>query len=168
MEKTNVSISRSNDGYSVVVDGRATFECSPPIRSLANNLASDAVRRVTIDLKTCSWMDSTFMGTLAILGLNAKKNEVILNVLNADEKNIKLLKELGIYKLFVFGPGDPPSSSEASKEAISPLGDKKQEVAKTVLEAHETLMSMDEKNVSKFKKVVELVKKDIKNKTDED
>ena len=160
MNKANITIARNNDGYTIVVKGRATFECSSPIKSFADNIVSDAIQKVTIDLKTCSWMDSTFMGTLAILGLQAKKAGIVVNILNADAKNIKLLKELGIYKLFIFDSNTSESTPSAWEKITCQSNHSKQNIAKTVLEAHETLMSVDKKNISKFKKVVELVKKD--------
>jgi len=42
------------------------------------------------------------MGTLAILGLKAKQNNILLEILNIDDKNLKLLKQIGIQKLFTF------------------------------------------------------------------
>ena len=164
MNKANIVIARDNDDCSIKVEGRATFECSSPIKNFADNIVPGVIQNITVDLKKCSWMDSTFMGTLATLGLHAKKAKIVINILNANEKNIKLLKELGIYKLFIYD-SNTSISTYNPWEAItcqSPINTK-QSIAKTVLDAHETLMSMNEKNVTKFKKVVELVKKDIAN-----
>jgi len=155
-------IARDKDGYNIKVEGRATFECCSPIKNFASNIVSDVVQKITIDLKRCTWMDSTFMGTLAIFGLHAKKANIPITILNADKKIIKLLKELGIYKLFIFDAETHISTHNPWENITSQSYPNKQNIAETVLEAHETLMSVDKKNVSKFKKVVELVKKDIK------
>ena len=162
MNKANIMIARNNNGYNIKVDGRATFECCSPIKNFADNIVSGVIQKITIDLKKCSWMDSTFMGTLATLGIHAKKAKIVVNILNANEKNIKLLKELGIYKLFIYDSNAPKSTCNAWENITSLLPlDNNRNIAKTVLEAHETLMSVDKKNITKFKKVVELVKKDL-------
>ena len=162
MDKANITISRNNDGYYIKVEGRATFDCSSPIENFADNIVSGVIQKVVIDLKECTWMDSTFMGTLATLGIHAKKANVVVNVLHANEKNLQLLRELGIYKLFIYDSNFiNPTSNTWKNVILKPPPNVKQDIAKTVLDAHETLMSVDKKNFIKFKKVVELVKKDL-------
>jgi anti-sigma B factor antagonist len=161
MSKANIMIARNNDGYSIRVEGRATFECSSPIKNFADNLVAGTIKKVNIDLKACIWMDSTFMGTLATLGLHAKRADVVVNIINANEKNIKLLKELGIYKLFIYDSNPSKTVSNAWEKITGRTRENKRNIAKTVLEAHETLMTVDKENVVKFKKVVVLVKKDL-------
>ena len=162
MSKANIMIIRDNDGHNIKVEGKATFECSSPIRNFSDNIASGIVKKITIDLQLCTWMDSTFMGSLATLGLHAKKSNITVSILNANKKNIKLIKELGIDKLFVFKSSASAPAYDDGWEDITDQTNAKNKVAKTVLEAHETLMLIDKKNINKFKKVVELVKKDIK------
>ena len=162
MNKANIMIARDNDGYNIKVEGRATFECCSPIKNFADNLITGIIKNICIDLKTCTWMDSTFMGTLATLGLHAKKAGVVVNILNANDKNIKLLKELGIHKLFNYDSSTPKTPCNAWENITNqPSHKNKRNIARTVLEAHETLISVEEKNYEKFKKVVVLVKKDL-------
>ncbi len=164
MNKANVMISRSNEGYNIKVDGRATFECSSPIKNFADNIVSGVIEKIVIDLQNCTWMDSTFMGTLAKLGLHAKKANISVCIINADNKNIKLLKELGIHRLFSFYHKTPVVSNSEWNNMDTFNTDNNPNIAETVLDAHETLMTVDKNNVTKFGKVVELVKKDIKKK----
>ena len=162
MNKANVMISRSNEGYNIKVDGRATFECSSPIKNFADNIVPGVIKKIIIDLQNCTWMDSTFMGTLAKLGLHAKKANISICIINSDNKNIKLLKELGIHRLFIFCKGDSVDSCTSWDNFESFNTEIKPNIAETVLDAHETLMAVDKNNITKFCKVVELVKKDIK------
>jgi anti-sigma B factor antagonist len=162
MNKANIMIARNNKGYCIKVQGRATFECCSPIKNFADNIVSGVIQQITIDLKSCTWMDSTFMGTLAILGLHAKRANISVKIINVDEKNLILLKELGIHKLFVFGSGTPKTICSEWENIISQQAHPDNKiVAETILDAHETLISVDKKNTSKFTKVVELVKKEL-------
>ncbi len=158
METGEVFLSEKDGVQYIRVKGNASFVCAPPLRELAKKLAAEPFGGLKIDLEECTWMDSTFMGMLAMLGLNAKKKGVPAEILNASEQNEKLLCGLGLKKVFEFkaGPftaGDdvPASSNDTSAEGR----------ARNVLDAHQTLMDIDISNVQKFEKVVEFVKKDI-------
>lgn len=149
----------SNDGvYSIKVNGRATFECVPPLRSLAKELENVVFRKIDVDLSACTGMDSTFMGILAMLGLRAKKIDAVMTIFNAGDLNKSLLFGLGLKKLFNFSEGEIRFESEAgSAEGTAD----RIASAQTVLEAHKTLMDVDEENVGKFEKVVDFVQKDL-------
>ena len=131
MEKGEVFISEKDGVTFIRAKGNASFVCAPPLRELAKKLASEPFGGLKIDLEECTWMDSTFMGMLAMLGLN---------------------------KVFAFlagtfgGAGDTAAASNAATAESN---------ARNVLDAHQTLMDIDEGNVQKFEKVVEFVKKDI-------
>ena len=158
MEKGEVFISEKDGITFIRAKGNASFVCAPPLRELAKKLASEPFGGLKIDLEECTWMDSTFMGMLAMLGLNAKKKGVPAEIWNASEQNEKLLCGLGLNKVFAFlagafgGADDTAAASNASTAESN---------ARNVLDAHQTLMDIDEGNVQKFEKVVEFVKKDI-------
>jgi anti-sigma B factor antagonist len=165
MKKSNIMIARSKRGYEITVKGRATFDCSSPLRNFADNIVPGSIEKIFIDLSECSWLDSTFMGTLAMLGLNAQKANIDVEIVNIDDKNFNLLKELGVNKLFLYNNRKNSESDEEKWEKLISAShnnnDSQEEIADTILEAHKTLMDIDENNVSKFQKVVEMVEKDI-------
>lgn len=155
-------ISNQDGIYSIKVEGRATFECAPPLRNLAKTLEQVSFKKICVDLGECVWMDSTFMGILAMLGLHARRVSADMIIYNADEQNQNLLCGLGLKKLFTFATGTvagidgteltESSSSDAAAKSAS---------AQTVLDAHKTLMNVDEQNVKKFERVVDMVQKDL-------
>ena len=158
METGEVFLSEKDGVQFIRVKGNASFVCAPPLRELAKKLAAEPFGGLTIDLEECTWMDSTFMGMLAMLGLNAKKKGVPAEIVNASEQNEKLLCGLGLKKVFefktgTFSAGDdvPAASNDTTDEGR----------ARNVLDAHQTLMDIDVSNVQKFERVVEFVKKDI-------
>jgi anti-anti-sigma regulatory factor len=169
MKNSDLLIAHNKGAYTIIVEGRANFDYGLPLRNFAKNLDSNFTS-ITIDLKACIGMDSTFMGIMAMIGLKAKKNNVTVEILNADKNNRYLLEGLGLDKLFTFASSD---SCEVCKEEITP--EKKSgsmlKKAETVVEAHQTLMQIDEENIPKFEKVVEFAKKDaekLKDKEEKD
>jgi anti-anti-sigma regulatory factor len=165
--KAKVLVATENGQYYVKVEGRATFEVSSPLRSLVMKLHGVPIAGVSINLELCSGMDSTFIGVLAMFGLHAKKQNVPALILNADENNKKLLTGLGLNKIFTYS--EDSYANVKQWQDNSPQGKEQAlETAKTVLFAHETLMDIDESNVSRFKNVVEFVKKDIEKSKEEE
>ena len=158
MENGEVFLSCNDGVHCIRVKGNASFVCAPPLRELAKKLGAEPFSGLRIDLEECTWMDSTFMGMLAMLGLGAKKKGVPAEIWNASEQNEKLLGGLGLKKVFVFqaGPFMAGSDVAAASNESTPEGR-----ARNVLDAHQTLMDIDEENVPKFEKVVEFVRKDI-------
>ena len=158
MEKGEVFISEKDGITFIRAKGNASFVCAPPLRELAKKLAAEPFGGLKIDLEECTWMDSTFMGMLAMLGLNAKKKGVSAEIWNASEQNEKLLCGLGLQKVFAFLNGEFDGGSDAPAASNACTAENN---ARNVLDAHQTLMDIDEANVPKFEKVVEFVKKDI-------
>ena len=158
MEQGEVFISEKDGITFIRVKGNASFVCAPPLRELAKKLAAEPFGGLKIDLDECTWMDSTFMGMLAMLGLNAKKKNVPAEIWNASEQNEKLLCGLGLKKVFEFQNGEFGDADNAAAASNATTAESN---ARNVLDAHQTLMDIDEGNVQKFEKVVEFVKKDI-------
>ncbi|MCF7791962.1 MAG: STAS domain-containing protein [Victivallales bacterium] len=164
MKNSNITVSRNNNGYVIKVTGRATFDCSAPLRNFAENIVAGSVEKIYVDLSECLWMDSTFMGTLSMLGLNAKMANIEVVIINITNKNFCLLKELGVDKLFKFNNHKEPVSIKKERDDLPGCPEKKtdqEDMDDTILKAHKTLMEVDEKNVGKFQDVVEMVEKDI-------
>ena len=87
----------------VKVTGRATFACSTPLRDFGRQVIHDSVPQVLIDLSECERMDSTFMGTLALIAQQGRRAGTPVRILRASAKADRLLDELGLCPLFA-GP----------------------------------------------------------------
>ncbi|MFA6567609.1 MAG: STAS domain-containing protein [Victivallales bacterium] len=159
MKQVKVLIARDNGKYRIKVEGRANFECSPPLRNFAHSLECQDCREIFIDLSECVGMDSTFMGILAMMGLKAKKCGYTVNIVNADVNIKNLLNGLGLQKIFNYVEISEIELTQKWEDTGQSAD--KTEKAETVLEAHETLMKVDKENIPKFKNVVDFVKKDL-------
>ena len=164
MKNATVLIVKTEYGYAVRVEGRANMECSPSLKNFGENIVQGAFSKIVFDMKECIWMDSTFMGTLAMLGLKAKKAGITIEMVNMDQKNTRLIRDLGIDGLFKFENSAPtPAPQDANWVDISSAPSTMKNSAETILAAHETLVEVDDSNAQKFGKVIEMVKKDIDN-----
>ena len=159
MKKADLLIAHNKGAYTIMVEGRANFDYGLPLRNFAKNLDNNFTQ-IAIDLRSCLGMDSTFMGIMAMIGLKAKKRNVQVVILNANESNRYLLEGLGLDKLFKFADKE---TCDICNEKIIP--DSKSgstlDTAKAVVDAHKTLMDVDEKNIPKFEKVVEFAQEDV-------
>ena len=161
MQSANLSIAGENGVYAIKAAGRATFECAGPLRDLAKKLEKEEFSRIDVDLAECQGMDSTFMGILAMLGLRSRKIGAEMNIVNANELNKSLLYGLGLKKIFNYTEGTVVMPENENISAGDSSGKMDLESARTVLDAHKTLMDVDDSNKKKFEAVVDMVQKDI-------
>ena len=158
MKRADLLIAHNKGVYNIKVEGRANFEYGLPLRDFAKNLEGE-FEKISIDLKSCTGMDSTFMGVLAMIGLKSRKIGAVVEIINADANNRHLLIGLGLEKLFVFV--DRQDIQENVEWQQSESGQDRMATAETVVEAHQTLMNVDQNNVPKFEKVVEFAQEDL-------
>ena len=159
MSSGETIVTGGGERYAVKATGRATFECVAPLRTLAKELDTADFKQVDVDLADCQGMDSTYMGVLAMIALRAKKIGAVISIYNASELAKNQLFGLGLKKLFQFAEGTVEMGELAAPAAIAPVDQITH--ATTVLEAHKTLMDVDQDNVEKFEKVVDFVQKDL-------
>ena len=154
MKENDLLIANRSGCYTVTVSGRANFEYAVPLRDLARSTAEFSGFR--FDMKNCTAMDSTFMGVLTMLALKAKKSGIVIDIANASVSVQKLLRDLGVAKLFTF------SESESNEQgAAVQSGCDKLTTAETVEEAHRTLADVSPEHAEKFKDVIEFTHQDV-------
>lgn len=122
-------------------------------------------REFVVDLKNCPVMDSTFMGTLAGIALRLREiGQGNLHVINLNERNDDLLRNLGLDQLFSIDlcGVDRLEGNIAAPAPIDAAAADRSAQAKTMLEAHEALVKADPGNMTKFKDVLEYLKQDLK------
>src|SRR5579871_6474998 len=181
---SKILVARGADLGFIRVVGRGSFQNSGCLKAFYQQLLKDGVHRFVVDLEACSYLDSTFLGILLGLGIKLKEaGNGLLHVLNASPRNLELLKNLGLDRLIQLegsakgangtsnGHSNPGNGSAPAAVKNGVAEDKLQEMpcpiptreeaAPTILEAHETLMNFDSRNVPKFKDVVEFLREDL-------
>ena len=157
MRSEDLKITELNGEYSVEVSGRANFDYAVPLRELSGKLGDSGNLR--IDLSKCEAMDSTFMGVLTMLALKLRKRGEQVMLIGAGETLLKLLRDLGVAKLFnCVKDGDLPTGNAVitSGSSASMLT-----TAETVADAHKALVGANEANAEKFKQVIEFADQDV-------
>ena len=157
MRSEDLQITVLDGGFSVTVSGRANFDYAVPLREIAGKLDADSW--LHIDLENCEAMDSTFMGVLTMLALKMRKNGKQVVLLGAGDVLVKLLRDLGVAKLFRFA-SEKESSAGGTELKISGNANMLT-TAETVAEAHKALVGADSANAGKFKQVIEFAEQDV-------
>jgi anti-anti-sigma factor len=149
----------------VKVAGKGSFQNSPALKEFSKQMLERGYRNFVVDLRGCSVMDSTFMGTLAGIALRLREfgNGTLL-VRNANERNWDLLRNLGLNNLFEV-ESKASNSTESAVEA-KPLDANRAvdrtDQAECMIEAHEALVDADPENLARFKDVLEYLKQDLR------
>jgi len=160
-----ISVGRANGDVHVRVAGRGTFQNGQPLRRYAVEMIGQGVRQFVVDLGACEGMDSTFLGVLAGIGLQlhdpAKCGRVRLA--NVSPRNLELLQTLGLDRLFEINPPADLAAIELqrlpdSDFAKSQLPATKHETANLMLEAHDNLVRVDDRNQARFKDVTAILR----------
>jgi len=167
MSSSNLSVLVGKSFVCIKIAGRANFASSPDFKTLLCELAEKKYSHFIIDLTDCVLMDSTFLGVLAGFGMrqNSKgapaQQGIVLH--NATVRVKELLENLGTEHLFkaTTGPLQLPADivKTCTPEASTPTHE---QLTRTSLEAHQTLMSINPENVARFKDVAQFLAEDLK------
>lgn len=166
MSSANLLVLVGKNFACVKIAGRANFSSSPDFKTLLNELAQKGFKHFIIDLSECVLMDSTFLGVLAGFGMKLNPNgapaERGIELHCATTRVSDLLENLGAAHLFKSTSGPlqlPEDVKTCTPESINPT---REQIARTSLEAHQTLMAMNPENVARFKDVAQFLAEDLK------
>lgn len=149
----------------VQIAGRANFTSSVDFKTLLDQLLQKGYTSFVLDLTECVLMDSTFLGVLAGFGLKlnspqADKVDRTIQLFNPNPRISELLENLGVLHLFKVTEGD--ANAPANANDVKSTNASREEVTRTCLEAHKTLMNIQPDNVSRFKDVAAFLAEDLK------
>jgi len=150
------------------IDGKGSFEISGQLRDFVMRKIGTGSAQFVIDLDRCTGMDSTFMGTL--LGISkevARTTSGLLDVVNANGRNVQLLKNLGLTSILSVDEKAERWITERQQlgqelSACDSVKLDKQATANIMLEAHEALAGAQPENAARFEDVIHFLKKDLK------
>jgi anti-anti-sigma regulatory factor len=147
--------------------GRANFTSSLDFKALVTELRQRGCDCLGLDLSECVLMDSTFLGVLAGFGLklrngNGDGGKHGIELLNPSARITELLDTLGVLHLFTLTQGPvalPEQTDLCPHPSASPS---KEEVTRTCIEAHQTLMDISPANAARFKDVAQFMAESLK------
>jgi anti-anti-sigma regulatory factor len=160
----SILVGTTNKIVWIKVEGKGSFLNSAGVKEFSKEMVNRGHREFVVDLRNCPVMDSTFMGTLAMIALRLREiGQGSLHVVNLNERNHDLLTNLGLDQLFSMdacgvNEGATPATRKPLDSVASPDHSSQ---AETMLEAHEALVEADPDNLTKFKDVLEYLKQDL-------
>jgi anti-sigma B factor antagonist len=159
-----MSVLVGKDFACVKIAGRANFTFSPDFKTLLGELIQKGYAHFIIDLSECVLMDSTFLGVLAGFGIKFNPSSPVTNgrieLSNPNERVTELLENLGVLQLFKIVNGNLQLTGEVC--VPPPVNPSREEITRTSLEAHRTLMEANPDNVPRFKDVAQFLAEDLK------
>jgi anti-anti-sigma factor len=155
VEDASIMVSAGRETGFVRVLGKGSFKNARYVKCFIDKLIETGLERFVIDLQECTHMDSTFMGTLA--GISSKlraQDSPPPTVVNISPRNLELLQNLGLDRVLKISsdPASIQSGGFAPAQADAP--DHKEAIAEAMLDAHEALVEVDERNAQKFQDVI--------------
>jgi anti-anti-sigma regulatory factor len=147
--------------------GRATFSVSGDFRRLILESVASGHRRFVLDLGQCLTMDSTFLGTLTDLQskvavMIAEGGPAAIELYQPSPRVQTLLDNLCVADRFPIVERVDWPTDQFLPVPLNPQAQQKTDLLRTSIEAHQTLMSVNDANVSKFKDVVSMLEDDLK------
>lgn len=153
-------------------NGRGCFINSPSLKGIADKYMDAGGTHVVVDLEICPGVDSTFMGTLAGIARRCLGGGGTVEVAGATARTRAAMESLGLDMLLDIDPPTAswqadieqrrarlPQQTEATADGGGSLSEK--ERTRHVLEAHQALRSMSEKNDEVFGYVCETLQEDL-------
>ena len=152
------------DAYSdpvvIRVEGRASFQNSGCLRDFVTEMLARGKTQFVLDFQRCASMDSTFLGVLAGAALELRKAQPPGSLILArlGQRNLELIRNLGLHRLLTVDAGDFPMGFEKCDTPLQSERTSEIENARMILEAHENLVAVDENNRAKFQDVLAFLK----------
>ena len=155
---SNLSVWVDEKMACVRITGRANFTTSVDFKKLMQHLRETGPRKVVLELTDCLLMDSTFLGVLANEASKRATRQgdapaCLLELVNPNTRIRDLIENLGVDHLFqaIQGEGSVAEFNPVASDATVT----REEITRTCLEAHETLMALNPANIPKFKDVAQ-------------
>ena len=149
------------DPVVIRIEGRASFQNSASLQQFLAEMRRQGRVRFVMDFQACTSMDSTFLGVLAGAALELRKAEGggSLVLCRVGERNLELIKNLGLHRLLTVDDGTSETQLRVSGTALAPQAKMNElENALLGLAAHENLVAADEGNRAKFQDVLSFLK----------
>jgi len=156
-----IEVAESEYTAYVKIHGKGTFKLAPDFKNFVEQEIKKNMRGILVDLYSCETLDSTFIGTITSLTIKYRnENNRRIRLFNVSKHIRSILKNLGL--LNVLDIYNDENDGSAKFKNIIKKEHSKVEIADLMLDAHETLASLNEKNAAEFKNVVEMLSKQVK------
>jgi anti-anti-sigma factor len=155
-----VYVRRDEQTVTIRVQGRATMKPGAAVRRFADQCLAEGVTRVRVDLRPCTHMDSTFLGTLLYLKRMAERRpggEFML--LSPSSACRGLLEQMGLADVLPQTAEEQPVDDTWAE--LSPETDDVRACKQHVVQAHQELANLPGPTGALFRAVTGCLKSDM-------
>jgi anti-anti-sigma regulatory factor len=154
-----VRVLRQGQTISFHVVGRATAALGLPLRRCAEQALADGAGELRFDLRRCTHMDSTFLGTLLYLKrVVARRGEGELTLVAPSAQCCRLLEQMGLVGVFPTAAAEEGEVGDGT-ELMEDLQDITA-FKRNVIQAHEELACLPGPAGEQFRAVVRCLAQD--------
>ncbi len=153
--------SKADKIYFIKMIGSLKYTISEPFNLFLEQIfADDDFDNILIDLTEAEFLDSTNLGLLAkVASFLRKKNKRKITLISDNHEINLLLKNIGFDKVFIIIKRK--SYDDTDLEELNSETNDIRSNTKMILEAHEHLMELNDKNKETFKSVVEIFRRQM-------
>lgn len=141
-------VSRAEDAVLIQAVGLGSMFLAPTLQALVESELRAGFRNFIVDLRDCTGMDSTFMGTFIGLSTQVKNSYGWFCLVHVSEENMRLLKMLGVLHMVSIHDGEFPFA-EGESTVLYPTNDPYVR-QKQIHSAHRLLLDADPENEKRF------------------
>lgn len=155
-----LELARSQGTVYIRIVGLGNMRMCPTLYDVSRRMVNEGYKKFIIDLKDCTGMDSTFMGTLVEIAALSPPPREALMVINPSKRNQNLLESLGLTDVIMVKPGRtriPPVELEVIRDTVAPHAKR---IALT-RRAHENLVRIDKRNKARFGPFLEQLSREL-------
>ncbi len=152
-EETKYLVNVEADTAIIAVVGKAGYMNCRNAGDFLSSVIDGGSKRVIVQCRECTGMDSTFLGMIASAILKLRKIGGELFMLNLSERNLELIENLGLSKLV-------KTTTDISLKEDAKSLDSNVATTSDILKAHESLIDADSSNLAKFQDVITFLKKE--------
>ena len=146
--------------------GRGSFQIATALKEYANERIQAGKRHIDLDLDRCTGMDSTFLGTLAGIGLRLLHSGggslTVRNLVPLTRRQLTMLGVDQLKTVQLFDRADAATPAALLRPIRSDTADP-QRITETMLAAHEDLVRVDPLNEAEFRDLIEILREKVKN-----
>lgn len=163
MELTSLKAGRDQGGFVVIVQGRGTMGESLVVKAFVNGVMDDASATLVIDLSNCTYLDSTFLGTLISMHRRFSKPAERFFLAAPSEKCKAVFRSNRLDTLLKIRPDKPRLTTEPI--ALPAVDVTARGIGEHVMESHERLVELGGENARAFAAIVQKLRGELKQRT---
>jgi len=159
-ESSGILARLDGDVVAIKVVGKGTHLNSHLLKQFFQQVFDQNFHRIQIDVGECSYMDSTFLGTLTGMALRTReKNLPPIQLVNLHQRIKDMLLSLGVESFFEAGAFSDQNTG--GLEQLSGQSPNIEQKTEEMISAHQALIKANASNLAKFQDVITLMQKKL-------